>query len=237
MGRAAKSSKSKSSVAPGKTNGIARILIVDDHPVLRAGLSRLINSKAGFSVCGEAGDAAGGLELVRSLKPNLVIVDITLPGASGLVLTKNIRTEFPKTPVLVLSMHEEVLYAVRALRAGAAGYIIKQDAIDNIATALRQVLDGERYVSPSIAGQMIAKSGVELASGDGGDPTAVLSDRELEILELIGRGQEVRDIAKELALSPKTVEAHRAHIKSKLNLQNARQVARFAVQWVYGQSN
>ena len=96
MGRVAKSSKSKSSVAPGKTNGIARILIVDDHPVLRAGLSRLINSKAGFSVCGEAGDAAGGLELVRSLKPNLVIVDITLPGASGLVLTKNIRTEFPK---------------------------------------------------------------------------------------------------------------------------------------------
>ena len=134
-------------------------------------------------------------------------------------------------------MHEEVLYAVRALRAGAAGYIIKQDAIDNIATALRQVLDGERYVSPSIAGQMIAKSGVGLASGDGGDPTAVLSDRELEILELIGRGQEVRDIAKELELSPKTVEAHRAHIKSKLNLQNARQVARFAVQWVYGQSN
>jgi DNA-binding NarL/FixJ family response regulator len=174
------------------------------------------------------------MELVRSLKPNLVIVDITLPGASGLVLTKNIRTEFPKIPVLVLSMHEEVLYTVRALRAGAAGYIIKQDAIDNIATALRQVLAGERYISPSIAGQLIAKSGVDL---DGGDPTAVLSDRELEILELIGRGQEVRDIAKELELSPKTVEAHRAHIKSKLNLQNARQVARFAVQWIFGQSN
>ena len=175
--------------------------------------------------------------MVRSLKPNLVIVDITLPGASGLVLAKNIRAEFPKIPVLVLSMHEEVLYAVRALRAGAAGYIIKQDAIDNIATALRQVLAGERYVSPSIAGQLIAKSGAELASYDGSDPTAVLSDRELEVLEFIGRGQEVRDIAKELELSPKTVEAHRAHIKSKLNLQNARQVARFAVQWVFGQSN
>jgi DNA-binding NarL/FixJ family response regulator len=119
------------------------------------------------------------------------------------------------------------------MRAGASGYIVKQDAIDNIATALREVSEGRRYLSPGIAKQLITKS--SSGSPDGGDPTAALSDRELEVLELIGRGHEMKEIAEELHLSPKTVEAHRAHIKEKLNLKNARQVARFAVQWVSGQ--
>lgn len=204
-----------------------RILIVDDHPVLRQGLARLINAKNGFEVCGEAGDATEAIRSIRALKPDLVMVDLVLPGESGIALTKKIRAEFFKLPVLVLSMHEEAQYAARAFRAGAMGYVVKQDAIDNIVTALGDVLKGKRYVSPVIAKALTGQLGT-----DGADPTGVLSDRELEILELIGKGQEVRDIANELHLSPKTVETHRTHIREKLKLRNARQVARFAVQWV-----
>src|SRR5437660_11344683 len=131
-----------------------RIILVDDHPVLRKGLARLIDSKDDFVVCGEASAAPDAMELIRELKPDLVIVDISLPGTSGIELTKTIRAEFLKLPVLILSMHEEALYATRALRAGAMGYIVKQDAIDNIAAALREALDGRQYLSPVIAAQM-----------------------------------------------------------------------------------
>jgi DNA-binding NarL/FixJ family response regulator len=211
-----------------------RILIVDDHPVLRKGLARLIETKNGFEVCGEASDALEAMQLIRSLQPDLVMVDLVLPGESGIALTKKIRGEFPKLPVLVLSMHEEAPYAARALRAGAMGYIVKQDAIDNIVTALGDVLSGKRYLSPNIAKELTTQLGSEDAADS--DPTRILSDRELEILELIGKGQEVRDIAAKLRLSPKTVETHRTHIKEKLKLQNSRQVARFAVQWVFEQN-
>jgi len=208
-----------------------RIVIVDDHPVLRKGLGRIINSNDGFVVCGEAGEATDGMTLVRKEKPDLVIADIGLPGASGIELTKNIRAEFPRMPVLILSMHEEPLYAERALRAGAMGYIIKREAIEKIADAVRDVLSGRRYVSPAISQQLSAhsKEGAKTL-------IAELTDRELEVLELIGKGCEVRDIAKQLGLSPKTVETHRTHIKEKLNLKNARGVARFAVQWLAEQS-
>src|SRR3979411_2072582 len=128
-----------------------RVLLVDDHPVLRKGLVRLIDSKDEFVVCGEASTAVDAMALVRDLGPDLVIADIGLPGASGIELTKTIRAEFPNIPVLSLSMHEEALYASRALRAGALGYIVKQDAVDNIATALQQTFAGQRYLSPSIA--------------------------------------------------------------------------------------
>src|SRR3989440_13068886 len=131
-----------------------RILLVDDHPVLRKGLVRLIDSKEEFVVCGEASTAVDAMALIRELEPDLVIVDIGLPGTSGIELTKTIRAEFPQLPVLILSMHEEALYATRALRAGATGYIVKQDAIDNIATALREALSGRRYLSPVIAAQL-----------------------------------------------------------------------------------
>jgi DNA-binding NarL/FixJ family response regulator len=206
-----------------------RILIVDDHPVLRNGLARLIDSKNGFEVCGEAGEANEAMKMIKTVKPDLAIIDLVLPGESGIALTKRIRSQFPNLPVLVLSMHEEQAYATRALRAGAMGYIVKQDAIDNIVAALRGVLEGEHYLSPSIANGALASIGPDAA--DDGDPTNVLSDRELEILDLIGKGHEVRDIADKLRLSPKTVETHRTHIKEKLKLKNARQVARFAVQW------
>src|SRR5215831_2229558 len=131
-----------------------RILLVDDHPVLRKGLVRLIDAKDEFAVCGEASNAAEALPLIRQLNPDLVIVDIGLPGTSGIDLTKTLRAEFPKLPVLILSMHEEALYATRALRAGATGYIVKQDAIDNIVTALQQAFRGGCYLSPVIAEQM-----------------------------------------------------------------------------------
>jgi DNA-binding NarL/FixJ family response regulator len=209
-----------------------QILLVDDHPLLRKGLARLIDSKREFVVCGEAGAADEALDLIRKLKPDLVIADIGLPGINGIDLTKAIRREFPELPVLILSMHEEPLYALRGLRAGAAGYIIKQDALENIATALKSVLGGQRYISPVIASQLITKPGGAPEMHNSDDPVAVLSDRELEIFELIGKGHEVRGIADALKLSPKTVETHRTHIKEKLNVKNARQVRRFAVQWI-----
>ena len=212
-----------------------RIVIVDDHPVLRKGLGRIINSNGDFVVCGEAGEANEGMALIRRERPDLVIADIGLPGASGIELTKNIRAEFPDMPVLILSMHEESLYAMRALRAGATGYIIKQEAIEKIADALREVLSGRRYLSPAISQQLGANS-EEQAGTRSATPIAQLTDRELEILELIGKGREVREIAEQLRLSPKTVETHRTHIKEKLNLKNARGVARFAVQWLAEQS-
>jgi DNA-binding NarL/FixJ family response regulator len=206
-----------------------RILLVDDHPVLRKGLVRLIDSKKEFIVCGEAGSADQAMALMRELKADLVIVDIGLPGPSGIDLTKTIRGEFPQVPILVLSMHEEALYATRALRAGAMGYIVKQDAIENIAAAMRDALAGKRYISPVVGAQMSINGELE---PEADEPIAVLSDRELEIFELIGRGHEVADISSALKLSPKTVETHRTNIKEKLKLKNARQVARLAVQWV-----
>ena len=208
-----------------------RVLLVDDHPVLRKGLARLIDSKGEFAVCGEASTAVDAMSLIRELEPDLVIADIGLPGTSGIELTKTIRAEFQQLPVLILSMHEEALYATRALRAGAMGYIVKQDAIDNIAVALREALNGRRYLSPVIAAQL-QQIGPEGETPSTDDPVSLLTDREFEIFELIGKGHEVREISDALGLSPKTVETHRTNIKEKLKLKNARQVARLAVQWL-----
>jgi len=208
-----------------------RIVIVDDHPLFRKGLEELIHSDGSFAVCGEAGNASEGIDVIRQLGPDLAIVDLSLPGANGIELIKNIRAEFPKLPILVLSMHDESLYALRALRAGAEGYVMKHEAMANVIQAIHEVFNGRPYLSPAMAAQVITKFSHRNADG-AADPVERLSDRELEILELIGKGNEVRQIAKLLHLSPKTVETHRAHIKEKLGLKNAREVARFAVQWV-----
>ncbi|PYL28676.1 MAG: DNA-binding response regulator [Verrucomicrobia bacterium] len=208
-----------------------RILLVDDHPVLRKGLVRLIDSKDEFVVCGEASTAADAMALIRELEPHLAIVDIGLPGASGIELTKTIRAEFQKLPVLILSMHEEAFYATRALRAGAMGYIVKQDAIDNIAEALREALNGRCYLSPVIAAQL-QHNGPDKQIHPTDDPVSLLTDREFEIFELIGKGHEIREISHALGVSPKTVETHRTNIKEKLKLKNARQVTHLAVQWL-----
>ena len=208
-----------------------RIVVVDDHPLFRKGLEQLIHSDGTFAVCGEAGDAAEAMEVIRKLEPDLAIVDLSLPGANGIELIKNIRAEFPRLPILVLSMHDESLYALRALRAGAEGYVMKHEAMTNVVRAIHEVFNGRPYLSPAMAAQVITKFAQRHSEGEV-DAMERLSDRELEILELIGKGNEVPQIAKTLHLSPKTVETHRAHIKEKLNLANARQVARFAVQWV-----
>jgi DNA-binding NarL/FixJ family response regulator len=220
--------------SPRKPAKIKRIVIVDDHPLFRKGLEQLINStNDDFAICGEAGDAAEGMNRIRELKPDLVIVDLSLPGANGIELIKNIRAEFQKLPILILSMHDESLYALRALRAGAQGYVMKQEALENVIGAIREVLAGRPYLSSQMSAKLITNfaSGSTLAN-----PTDKLSDRELEILELIGKGRDVHEISGALHISRKTVETHRAHIKEKLNLKNAREVNRFAVQWVEGQT-
>jgi len=210
-----------------------RIVVVDDHPLFRHGLVQLLNSDDWFSVVGEASSAPEALTLIRKLKPDLVIVDLGLKGPGGLELTKSIRAEFPKIPVLVLSMHDEPTYAVRSLRAGANGYVTKQDALGSVLVAVREVIDGRVYLSPSMASEVISNV-VFSKTEPGADPTDDLTDRELEILERIGKGEEVKSIARALHLSPKTVETHRTHIKEKLRLKNAREVARYAVQWISG---
>ena len=207
-----------------------RIVIVDDHPLFRKGLEQLIHSDGAFAVCGEAGNAAESMDVIRKLNPDLAIVDLSLPGANGIELIKNIRAEFPNLPILVLSMHDESLYGLRALRAGANGYVMKHEAMANVVQAIHEVFSGRPYLSPAMAAQVITKFAKKSSEGES-DAVDRLSDRELEILELIGKGTEVRQIANLLHLSPKTVETHRAHIKEKLQLKNAREVARFAVQW------
>lgn len=208
-----------------------RILVVDDHPLFRHGLVQLINSEPSFNVVGEASSAPEAMSLIRQQQPSMVIVDLGLKGPSGLELTKSLRVEFPKMPVLILSMHDEATYAVRSLRAGANGYVTKEEALGSVLTAVREVVNGRTYLSPGMASEVIAN--VVLARQEpGADPTSQLTDREIEILERIGKGEEVKTIAHALHLSPKTVETHRAHIKEKLKLSNARQVARYAVQWV-----
>lgn len=208
-----------------------RIVVVDDHPLFRHGLIQLLNSDDGFSVCGEASSAGEGMDVIRKVNPHLVIADLGLKGTNGIELTKMIVAEFPKIPVLILSMHDESLYAVRSLRAGARGYVTKQEALGSVLESVREVMDGRTYLSPKMASQVISKVVVNRVAPDE-EITDRLSDRELEVLEMIGAGKEVKAIAKTLNLSPKTVETHRTHIKEKLNLQNARQVARFAIQWV-----
>jgi len=208
-----------------------RIVIVDDHPLFRKGLQELIHSDKSFAVSGEAATASEAMDIIRKLHPDLVIVDLSLPGANGIELIKNIRAEFAQMPILVLSMHDESLYALRAMRAGADGYVMKHEAMANVVQAIHEVFNGRPYLSPAMAAQVITKFAQRRAE-DEVDAVERLSDRELEILELIGKGNEVREIANMLHLSPKTVETHRAHIKDKLDLKNSREVARFALQWL-----
>ncbi len=207
------------------------IIVVDDHPLFRKGVVQMLSQEGDLEIVAEAENSPTALELIRSNPLDLAIVDIGLHGSTnGIELTKSIRAEKPELPVLVLSMHDESLYADRALRAGARGYLMKREALDSVIQAVRTVLSGELYVSPMMQKRMLADH--VGAGGQGRAPVDRLTDRELEVLQLIGEGNEVHAIATKLHLSAKTVEAHRAHIKEKLNMSNAREVARFAVQWV-----
>lgn len=210
--------------------GPTRILIVDDHPIFRQGIVQLLEHERDLTVCAEAETAPKALSEIAKHHPGLVIIDITLKGMNGIELMKTIKVQYPKLLTIVLSMHDEALYAERALRAGARGYVMKQEASEQVLTAVRKVLAGELYVSPAMGEQMIRKfvNGAESPAST----VETLSDRELEVMELIGRGQGTRQIAEVLNLSVKTVESHRAHIKEKLNLKTSPEMMRFAVEWV-----
>jgi len=207
-----------------------RILVVDDHPIVRQGLALLINREPDLLVCGEAEEASGAMHVLASARPDVLIVDISLNGPDGLDLLKNIRNTHPTLPVLILSMHDESIYAERALRAGANGYIMKQEATEKVLVAVRRILNGEIYVSDGIANKMLK----HYITGSGtlrNSSIADLSDRELEVFRLIGEGHGTRQIAEELHLSVKTVESYQAHIKEKLSLRSARELMQHAIQW------
>lgn len=207
-----------------------RILVVDDHPIVRQGLALLINREEDLLVCGEAEDAMGAMHVLASAKPDVLIVDLSLNGPDGLDLLKSIRTTHPTLPVLILSMHDESIYAERALRAGANGYIMKQVATEKVLVAVRRILSGEIYVSDRVANRML-KHYITGASTLGNSSIADLSDRELEVFRLIGEGHGTRQIAEELHLSVKTVESYQAHIKDKLSLRSARELMQHAIRW------
>ncbi len=216
---------------PAKT----RVFVVDDHPIVRQGLSQLINREADLMVCGEAESARTALEKLPQAEPDIVIVDVSLDGPDGIELLKTIRTREAKLPVLMLSMHDESLYAERALRAGANGYIMKQEATERVLVAIRQILSGEVYISDRIAQKLVHQfiSGSGPAKRTGMEQ---LTDRELEVFRLVGQGHGTRQIAEELHLSVKTVESYYAHIKEKLSLKNARELVQHAVQWMTKQN-
>jgi DNA-binding NarL/FixJ family response regulator len=208
-----------------------RVLLVDDHPIMRHGLSQLIRAEEGLDVCGDAGTAADGLDAVGHFKPDLVVVDLTLPDKNGLELLKDIQALHPGTLCIVLSMHDESLYAERALRAGARGYVMKEAAADHLVDAIRRVLGGGIYVSDAMASRMLEVM-TSSRSKPGASSIDRLTDRELEILEMIGKGVATKNIAEKLSISTRTVEAHRAHIKEKIGITDGAALVRYAVQWV-----
>jgi len=208
-----------------------RILLVDDHPAFAEGIKAILARDPFLKVCGETDSAAPALDAFRELKPDMVLVDISLAGVNGIELIKMLIAEEPQTQILVLSMHDESLYAARAIRAGARGYLMKSEPPDTILHAVRRVANGRMYVSPNLGEQLIYKALQSLKEGLG-SPVDALSDRELEILECFGRGFSTKAIADRLHLSPKTVETHRAHIKQKLKLADASALIRFATDWV-----
>ncbi len=213
-----------------------RIILVEDHPLIRQGMKVLFGRHAHFEICGEADSAPEALALVAKLSPDVAIVDVTLKSANGIELTKNIRALAPGTQVLVVSMHEENVYAERALRAGAMGYLMKDEAVDKIITAIERILQGEVYVSDRIKGRML-KRFVHQQNETLISPIDLLSDREMEVFRLIGTGYGTREIANLLNLSVKTIDSYREHMKKKLTLANSSDLIRYAIQWLKSESS
>ncbi len=208
-----------------------RVFVVDDHAMVRRGLAALIGDEPDLEVCGEAADCAHATSEVARLRPHVVIVDISLRGNSGLELIKNIKAFDPGIHIMVLSVHDESIYALRVLKAGAKGYVMKQDLASKVIDAVRQVSAGLMYVSDEVGSQMLNHL-VRGETGPSDSPVANMSDRELEVVTLIGSGLATREVALQLNVSVKTVETHRAHIKSKAELTSASQLVQFCVRWV-----
>ncbi len=208
----------------------SRILVVDDHPLFREGLRQIIERDTGLTVCGEAANTAEALEAIAQLHPDLVLVDISLGGTSGIDLIKAVKNAYDELPVLVISMHDESLYAERALRAGAMGYVMKQEPTKMVKTAIHKVLGGEMYLSERMSSSVISK----FMRGDGDHPASpieMLSDRELEVFRMLGQGKGTRQIAQDLQVTVATVNSFRNRIKEKLNLKTATEVMLHAIQW------
>ena len=208
-----------------------RVLLVDDHPFMRAGLAQLIERQSDLVVCGEAGNPGEALEAIAKAKPDLILTDLTMPGRSGLEFVKDLLASEPSLSVLVVSMHDEAVYAERALRAGARGYIMKEAGGEALLGAIRQVLRGEVYVSARMSARILEGLSTRKPRGST-SPIETLTDREFEVFQLIGQGKSTRDIAGQLHLSSKTVDVHRSHIKEKLELKDATSLIRYAVRWV-----
>jgi DNA-binding NarL/FixJ family response regulator len=210
----------------------AKILIVDDHPIVRQGVAQVVNLQADLELCCKTGNAEEALAAMRRCHHDLALVDISLQGVSGLSLITTLTAHYPKLPILVMSFHEETLYAERTLRLGAKGYIMKHQATVNILSAIRRILDGGIYLSDDMQNAILAR--IRSGPNDSGiaDPVACLTDREFEVLRLLGFGFGTRQIAEKLSRSVKTVEAHRANIKEKLGLKTGTELARFATLWV-----
>lgn len=207
------------------------VFLVDDHPIVRQGLARMIASEPDLAVCGEAADPPTAIDKISKLKPSLAIIDLSLGSGDGIDLIKSIRAQDPSLPVLVLTMHEESFYAERALRAGAMGFLTKSEASEHVITAVRRLLNGEMYVSDCVSPRLMKR----LITGqpdEEGLSISRLSDRELQVFTLIGQGLGTQEIADELSLSVKTIETYRAHVKKKLDIKDARGLIQYAVRWV-----
>ena len=207
---------------------------MEDHRLVREGLSLFIAQEPDLEICGEAATGADALEAIDQALPDAVLCDISLPGMNGIEFLKNMKARHPEIAAVVLSMHDEAVYAERALRAGALGYVMKKESTEEVIVALRKALEGQFYVTSKVIGVIFNKALSSPAQGKmaAESPVSVLSDRELEVFEMIGRGKSTNDIAKVLHLSPKTVESHRAHIKSKLRLETGAEIVRHAIHWV-----
>ncbi len=227
--------KRKAAAAPPVPPARRKILLVDDHPFMRAGLAQLIDLQADMVVAGEAGNPAEALQRYAAARPDLVLTDMTMPGRSGLEFIKDLRAADPDAAILVISMHDEAIYAERALRAGARGYIMKEAGGENLLAAIRQVLAGQVYLSPKMSASALDRFSGRRPRGSS-SPIEKLSDREFEVFRLVGQGKSTRDIAEALHLSTKTVDVHRAHIKEKLELKDVTALVRHAVRWVETQN-
>jgi len=214
---------------------VVRILLVDDHPLMRQGIKALIQENRRFEVCGEAESAPRALELVNKLQPDLAIVDISLKSTNGIELTKGMRTQCPTMQVLIISMHDEDVYAERALRAGAMGYVMKHEAGEKIVEAMEQILRGEVHLSDRVKGRMLHRF-VQHRTNVLISPMDKLSDREMEVFQLLGNGYGTREIASLLNLSVKTIDSYREHLKEKLSLATGNDLVRHAIQWTKSQS-
>jgi DNA-binding NarL/FixJ family response regulator len=208
---------------------VRKILIVDDHAVMRQGLAKLLSDEEDMEVCGEAESVSDALKAIAQLKPDLTIVDISLTGRTGIELIRDVRRDYSQVCVLVLSMHDETIYAERALRAGARGYIMKQEGGKVLVQAIRKVLTGQVYLSERMTAKLCERLSAGSYAPD--SPLEVLSDREMEVFQLIGEGLTTRQIAEQLFLSMKTVEVYRDHIKRKLTLKDGSALVRHAIRW------